>query len=97
MNTQLSEQEQRTLFIIVNKQQIKASDLTRRMHSIGVTDQDERELIIDVLKRDCKYIDNKIEPFALGKRGRRAVIYFATDAGKKAVTAIINNNKKSHL
>jgi len=92
---ELTEYEQRTLQCIVNNKNIMMSDLTRRMHSMGIVDQDERQLIIDVLKIDHKLIESKTEPFELGKRGRRALMFCSTEAGKNLIKSIIQGNKKS--
>jgi len=91
----LTEFEQRALRCIVNNPNIMMSDFTRRLHGMGVTDQDDRQLIIDVLRSDNKLIELKAEPFELGKRGRRAQIFSATRAGKDLIKTIIKNNKKA--
>lgn len=91
---ELTEEEQRTLKCVVNNPDIKRSDLTRRMHSIGV-DNNDKQLIIDILQVDHKLITSKPESFSLAKRGRRAQIYSATKKGKDLIVQIIIDNKKA--
>ena len=91
----LNELEQRTLSCIVNNPNMMTSDLTRRMHSMGVTDESKRKKIIKSLETKLELIQSKTKPFELGKRGRRPKIFSATENGKRVITEIITNNKKS--
>ena len=91
----LSEDEQKTLLCIINNSNMMMSNLSRRMHSMGITDKDDRQLIIDTLEADLKLIESKPEAFILGKRGRRAKVFNATESGKNLIKKIISSNKKS--
>ena len=91
----LSEDEQKTLLCIINNPNMMMSNLSRRMHSMSITDKDDRQLIIDTLEADLKLIESKPEAFSLGKRGRRAKVFNATESGKNLIKKIISSNKKS--